>query len=70
MKNLIEKIKIQAKLLTEKIEKREFIFEQRSDRWKESEKGAFYEEATEELEDMKDELEDLIERLKEWEELN
>ncbi len=49
--------------LFETIEKREEIFNNRSEKWQESEKGIAYEEKTQELSDLHFEIEDRLETI-------
>jgi hypothetical protein len=53
--NKLENIKERIEL---KIDDREYYFYERSDKWKESDKGLLYEEKTSELQDVLDSLDD------------
>jgi len=65
MKNIIIKLKELDILLTTEVSKREETFENRSERWQESEKGEEYQEITDELELFRGSVEDMIDRLEE-----
>ena len=57
----LEKLK---ESIDNKIEEREITFEERSEKWQESEKGDFYDTKTQELQYVVDSLESTIEELK------
>ena len=54
MRNLIDS---QRRKVDEMIDKREQYYEDRSDKWKESEKGEYYFDKTNELQEVSDNLE-------------
>lgn len=65
MKKIIAKLNELNDLLTEEVSKREETFENRSEKWQESEKGEEYQEITDELELFRSSVEDMIDRLEE-----
>lgn len=63
MKSTLKKLaKIRA-TIEEKIQDREFVYDDRSEKWQDSDKGCAYEEKTTELQDVLDNLEMTIESL-------
>ncbi len=60
---VVEEMKAQLDNLREKIDKREEVFSDRSDKWQESVKGIEYEEKTQQLEDLHFEIEDKLETI-------
>ncbi len=58
--NQLEKIK---EKLGEKIEEREFTFDERSEKWQDSEKGEAFQEKTDELQEVFDNLDMTIDSL-------
>lgn len=65
MKKIIAKLNELQDLLTEEVSKREETFENRTEKWQESEKGEEYQQLTEELDEFRGSVEDIIDRLEE-----
>ena len=64
MKKIILNLEKQLKNLKELIQNREDIFDERSEKWQESEKGEFFQDQTLEMESQSDILEGVIDDLK------
>ncbi len=56
MKKIIKKMEELQQMLEEKLAARQEIFDSRSERWQESEKGEDYQEMTDRLEEMNNDL--------------
>lgn len=65
MKKIIKNLEKQLELLIEYIENREIIFDYRSEKWQESEKGKFFQNQTDEIEYKLEKLDTIIDELKE-----
>ena len=65
MKTILISLKKNYEKVKKLIEKREDIYERRSEKWRESESGAVYESDTIELDCVKDNLEEAIKSLQE-----
>jgi len=65
MKTIIKNLEKQLEKLREHIQNREDKFDDRSEKWQESEKGEFFQDQTMEIESKADELDCLIDDLKE-----
>lgn len=63
----IDRLEEELQKIRERVADREDIFESRSEKWQESEKGEAYQYATEELDSAADTLENLISEIKEIE---
>lgn len=63
MKNIRKQLESLKSKLDEKIEEREFTFDERSEKWQDSERGVLFQEKTDELQEVIDNLEMTIESL-------
>ena len=63
----IDRLEEELQKIRERVADREEIFENRAEKWQESEKGEAYQYATEELDSAADTLENLISEIKEIE---
>jgi dGTP triphosphohydrolase len=63
MKKLLDHLKQTVEMLNEEIEKRETVFDERSEKWQESEKGEKYQEITGYLEELRDDMDYKIETI-------
>lgn len=66
MKKLREELAAILQKIQEKVEERETVFEDRTERWQESEKGEHFQSKTEELEAAASTLESAIDDLDEF----
>ncbi|MDM1514518.1 hypothetical protein [Myroides odoratimimus] len=66
MKTILIALEKQLESLTLRIDNRQEIFDERSDKWQESERGENYQFKTDELEDIKYDLESAVDKLNEW----
>lgn len=66
MKKILEDLNKQFEKLAAEVEKREEIYESRSEKWQESQNGEIYQEKTAELEEIECDLQAAIEALQDW----
>lgn len=66
MKNILSKLEKIKEQLEEKVREREVTYDDRSEKWQESESGVFYQEKTDELDSVVDDVIAAIDSLQEW----